>query len=81
MVAGYPTGPRRCAHWGSSSALRISVPRTALRAKRWASITSWAGFALLWLLYVVAFLLGPETRGRSLDELDPGPPTSSAAGR
>jgi putative MFS transporter len=27
-------------------------------------------FAVLWVLYIVAFLLGPETRGRSLEELD-----------
>lgn len=27
-------------------------------------------FAVLWLLYIVAFLVGPETRGRSLAELD-----------
>jgi MFS transporter, putative metabolite:H+ symporter len=33
-----------------------------------ATIAKW--FALLWLLYIVAFLVGPETRGRSLAELD-----------
>ena len=27
-------------------------------------------FAVLWLLYIVAFLIGPETRGRTLHELD-----------
>jgi MFS transporter, putative metabolite:H+ symporter len=27
-------------------------------------------FAVLWLLYIVAFVIGPETRGRSLAELD-----------
>jgi putative MFS transporter len=27
-------------------------------------------FAVLWVLYIVAFLMGPETRGRSLAELD-----------
>ena len=33
-----------------------------------ATIAKW--FAVLWLLYIVAFLVGPETRGRSLAELD-----------
>ncbi len=33
-----------------------------------APIAKW--FAVLWLLYIVAFLVGPETRGRSLAELD-----------
>ncbi|HEX4011660.1 MAG TPA: MFS transporter [Solirubrobacteraceae bacterium] len=33
-----------------------------------ATIAKW--FAVLWLLYIVAFLAGPETRGRSLSELD-----------
>ena len=33
-----------------------------------APIAKW--FAALWLLYIVAFLLGPETRGRSLAQLD-----------
>ncbi len=28
------------------------------------------GFAVLWLLYIAAFLVGPETRGRRLEELD-----------
>jgi bacteriorhodopsin len=28
------------------------------------------GFAVLWVLYIVAFLIGPETRGRRLEELD-----------
>jgi MFS transporter, putative metabolite:H+ symporter len=27
-------------------------------------------FAVLWLLYIGAFLIGPETRGRRLEELD-----------
>ena len=27
-------------------------------------------FAVLWVLYIIAFLVGPETRGRSLEELD-----------
>ncbi len=27
-------------------------------------------FAVLWLLYIIAFVVGPETRGRSLAELD-----------
>jgi putative MFS transporter len=26
-------------------------------------------FAVLWLLYIVGFILGPETRGRSLEEI------------
>lgn len=33
-----------------------------------ATIAKW--FAALWLLYIIAFLVGPETRGRSLHELD-----------
>jgi MFS transporter, putative metabolite:H+ symporter len=28
------------------------------------------GFAALWVLYIIAFLIGPETRGRRLEELD-----------
>jgi bacteriorhodopsin len=27
-------------------------------------------FAVLWVLYIAAFLIGPETRGRRLEELD-----------
>ena len=33
-----------------------------------ATLAKW--FAVLWLLYIVAFVIGPETRGRSLAELD-----------
>lgn len=33
-----------------------------------AAIAKW--FAVLWLLYIAAFVIGPETRGRSLAELD-----------
>jgi putative MFS transporter len=33
-----------------------------------ATLAKW--FAVLWLLYIIAFVIGPETRGRSLAELD-----------
>ena len=33
-----------------------------------ATLAKW--FAVLWLVYIVAFVIGPETRGRSLAELD-----------
>lgn len=45
-----------------------------------ANVARW--FAVLWVLYIAGFLLGPETRGRSLAEIDAGPHaerTSSAA--
>lgn len=36
-----------------------------------ANVARW--FAVLWVLYIAGFLLGPETRGRSLAELDHHP--------
>lgn len=36
-----------------------------------ANVARW--FAVLWILYIAGFLLGPETRGRSLSEIDTEP--------